>query len=41
MCHVLQVNIFAPLQVKNKPLDGETGHVFILGSMDCTVANHK
>ncbi len=32
-------NIFYPLQVKNKPHDDETENVFILGSMDCTVAN--
>jgi hypothetical protein len=29
------------IQVKNKPCDGETEHAFILGSMDCTVANSK
>jgi hypothetical protein len=32
--------IFSPLQVKNKRRDGELGHAFILGSMDCTVANN-
>jgi hypothetical protein len=32
--------MFSPLQVKNKPRDGETEHAFILGSMDCMVANN-
>jgi hypothetical protein len=32
-------NIFSPLQVKNKPRDGEMEHVFILGSMDCMIVN--
>jgi hypothetical protein len=32
-------NICSPLQVKNKPHDGDPEHVFILGSMDCMVAN--
>jgi hypothetical protein len=31
----------SPLQVKNKPRDGETEHVFILGPMDCVVASNK
>jgi hypothetical protein len=31
--------IFLPVQVKNKPCDRGTEHAFILGSMDCTVAN--
>jgi hypothetical protein len=33
-------NIFTPLQVKNKPHDGESEHAFILGSMGCTVADN-
>jgi hypothetical protein len=34
-------NAFSPpLQVKNKPRDGEMEHAFILESMDCTVANN-
>jgi hypothetical protein len=33
-------NIFSPLQVKNKPHDTKSEHAFILGSMDCTVANN-
>jgi hypothetical protein len=32
-------NTFSPLQVKNKPSDGETEHAFILGSVDCMVVN--
>ncbi len=36
---VQNVNIFSPLQVKNKPCDRETEHAFILGSMDCMVVN--
>jgi hypothetical protein len=36
---VQKVNIFSRLQAKNKPREGETEHAFILGSMDCTVAN--
>jgi hypothetical protein len=32
-------NTFSPLQVKNKPGDGETEHAFILGSTHCTVFN--
>jgi hypothetical protein len=32
-------NIFFSSAVKNKPHDGETEHVFILGSLECTVAN--
>ncbi len=35
----IKKNIFSPLQVKNKPRDGETEHAFILGSMDCMVSN--
>jgi hypothetical protein len=30
---VLKVSTFSPLQVKNKPLDREMEHAFILGSM--------
>ncbi len=33
-------NIFSPLQVKNKPCDGELEHAFILASMDCTIENN-
>jgi hypothetical protein len=29
-------NIFSPLQVNDKPCDGETGHAFIIGSLGCT-----
>jgi hypothetical protein len=32
-------NTFSPLHVKYKLRIRETKHVFILGSMDCTVAN--
>jgi hypothetical protein len=32
---------FSPLQVKNKPRDEETEHVFILGSVDCLVASNN
>jgi hypothetical protein len=32
--------IFSPLQVKNKPRDGESEHAFILGSMVCTVVKN-
>jgi hypothetical protein len=32
-------NTFSPLQVKNEESDGDSEHVFILGWMDCTVAN--
>ncbi len=39
LCYVN--NIFSSLQVKNKPRDRETEHVFILGSMDYTVASNK
>ncbi len=34
-------NTFSPLQVKNKPHDRESEHVFILDSRDCTVANNN
>jgi hypothetical protein len=30
---VLKVSTFSPLQVKNKPLDREMEHAFILGSI--------
>ncbi len=30
---IRKVNTFAPLQVKNKPCDGETEHAFILDSI--------
>jgi hypothetical protein len=33
-------NTFSPLQVKNKPHDGEMEHAFILVSQDCTVVNN-
>jgi hypothetical protein len=36
---VEKVKFSSPLQVKNKPRDGEKEHAFILGSMDCTAAN--
>ncbi len=39
LCYVN--NIFSSLQVKNKPRDREKEHVFILGSMDYTVASNK
>jgi hypothetical protein len=29
----------SPLKVRNKPHDEDSEHVFILGSMDCMVAN--
>ncbi len=32
--------IIYSVQVKNKTCDGGTEHVFILGSIDCTVANN-
>jgi hypothetical protein len=32
-------NAFSPLQIKNKLCDRETDHAFIIGSMNCTVAN--
>ncbi len=35
-----KVNTFSPLQVKNKPGDGESEHAFILASMDHTIANN-
>jgi hypothetical protein len=39
MCyHVLYKKIFSPLQVNNKPHEGDSEHAFFLGSMDCTVA---
>jgi hypothetical protein len=33
-------NKFSPLQDKNKPCDGELEHLFILGSLECTIANN-
>ncbi len=35
-----KVNTFSPLQVKNKPGDGEMERVFILASMDHTIVNN-
>jgi hypothetical protein len=40
-CCVPKENTFSPVQVKNKPRDRNNGHAFILGSMDCTVANKR
>jgi hypothetical protein len=38
---VHKVKYFLSCLVKNKPRDGDiTGHVFILSSMDCIVANN-
>jgi hypothetical protein len=38
-CCMPTENMFSPLHVKYKLRIRETKHVFILGSMDCTVAN--
>jgi hypothetical protein len=38
-CTYVFKNIFSPLQIKNKPHDRESEPVFILGSIDCVVAN--
>ncbi len=40
-CCVPKENTFSPLQVKNKTCDRDKEHVFILGSMDCTVTNKR
>jgi hypothetical protein len=37
-CQLLSKKIFSPLQVNNKPHEGDSEHAFFLGSMDCTVA---
>jgi hypothetical protein len=34
-------NACSPVQVKNKPFDGETEHAFILGSIDSMVAKNN
>jgi hypothetical protein len=40
-CHIVCVkNTFSPMQAKNKPQGRDSEHVFILGSMDCMVANN-
>ncbi len=37
----ISVKYIYPLQVRNKPCDGETEHAFILGSMDCVDVNNN
>jgi hypothetical protein len=34
-------NIFSPLEVKNKPHEGESEYAFIFVSMDCMVMNNN
>jgi hypothetical protein len=34
-CFCAKENTFSPLQVKNKPHDGQSENAFVLGSMDC------
>jgi hypothetical protein len=40
-CYIicLKIHILSPLQVQNKPRDGQPEHVFILGPLNCMVAN--
>jgi hypothetical protein len=39
MLQTKKKNTLSPLKIKNKPPDREMEHAFIVGSMDCVVAN--
>jgi hypothetical protein len=41
MLYVCLKKIFFPLPVENKARDGESEYAFILGLMNCTVANNS